>query len=141
MLKISRREFLGLVGTASLISLFGCHTSNKSDKKNMISALALQNYEFLTCKNCNMVVKYRPEVAEFTAIKLEVIDGSFEETEIFKSDIDERNDRSAIFYEEFDVINTIPANQAFEELFGSKSYYTTDEFNELVNQKNYQKVK
>lgn len=142
MVKLSRREFLGLVGTASLFTLFGCNAETpKDEKKTMISAMALKKYELVSCENIDMLVKYRPEAKTFTATKLDVIGDSLEEVEIFHSDVIEPNDGLNNFYNEYGVINNTPAEQVFDDLYGAKNYYTIEEVSEVINHRNYQKTK
>lgn len=142
VLKVNRRQFLALAGTASLMTLFGCNgRTETNEKKTMISILALKSYELLTCQNDKMLVRYTQEAQTFTVIKLENIDDSLEETDIFQSTVIEPNDGLKDFYNQYQVINTVPADQAFSEVYGTKNYYTIEEVDEITDKKSYQKTK
>ena len=142
MLKVNRREFLGIIGTTCLVALMGCNKTNtEKESHSMISMLALQRYELLTCENNKMLVKYVPDGRTFTVVKLENINDSLEEIEIYKRNIAEPNDVMDKFFSENSVIDNMRADQAFIDYYGLKDYYTIDEVTEILNQKSYQKTK
>ncbi len=142
MLKVSRREFLGLMGGTCLFVLCGCgieDTKKRSD--SIISSIALQDYDLLICRNGKMLVKYEIGARTFTVNKLENVNNVLEETEIFQADIFDPNDGLEEFYNEYGVIDSIPAVQAFANMYGVKDYYIAAEVDGIIIQKNYQKVK
>ena len=141
MYKVSRRDFLSLVGTASLFALIGCSNDTEKERHTMISYMALQKYELLTCEKGVMLVRYFPQARAFNVINLDNIDDSLEEILIFHSDIKEYDINMEEFFEEYSVVNNEPAIQVFSDLYGLKDYYTIDEVTEVIDQKVDSKVK
>lgn len=133
MYKLDRREFLGLVGSLSLFTFFGCD-GNKEEKNIRISHTDLTNYELLTCQKGYMIVKYEPEVMAFNVIKLDNINDSLEEFNIFHREFDDNEKCLDDFFIEYGVVDSTSALYAFEELYGKKSYYSIDEVTRVIEQ-------
>lgn len=141
MYKISRRDFLALAGTVSLFALFGCNNNTEKKRHEMITYIALQKYELLTCENENMLVKYVPQAQFFDVIKLDNINNSIEEVNIFHKDLFDYEKNLTNFLKEYNVIYRDSAQQVFIDLYGTKDFYTIEEVTAVIKQKNIKKIK
>lgn len=143
MYKLGRREFLQLVGSVGFISLFsltGCNNeTTEEEKKKMLSYIAMQKYEFLTCENDVMIVKYEPvEDNIFRVTKLDVTYEELNEKAIYDCDFTESNENKQQFYDEFNVLEAENACSVFEGYYGRQDYYTSESIDYVLRNKKMQ---
>ena len=141
MLKISRREFLGIVGTTALFTMFGCNNDTEKKKHEMISRLALQSYDVVDSDEGVMIIRYEYGARVFTVDKLVNINGSLENVEIFYRSVISPEENFADFIDRYNITSMEPAENVFVSLYGLKDYYTIDEVDGVTNEKSYQKIK